>query len=199
MNDTTQGMGYIWGLWPLDSYWINRHTIIRKGRTVPQQQCGEHVSGTNSSLEKEQFSFTQNSTGLVYQIQEWNYSCTRGNTYFDLISKDPMTQCLLKIEKSFCNDKESFPFIFFSLQTAQWCSDRYRSNGFNKLKNWCFPFYWLWGSLDVFSRTSQNDQTWKIFFVHVGHRHVYLYQKSSFTHSSKAYSKSKNKLQKRQL
>ena len=40
---------------------------------------------------------------------------------FYLISKDPMTQYLLRIEKSFCNDnfRINFLFIFSSLQSAQ--------------------------------------------------------------------------------
>jgi hypothetical protein len=67
-----------------------------------------------------------------------------------------MTQYLLRIEKSFCNDNLRIHFLVFF-------SDRYRSNGFNKLKNGCFQFLWLWGSLDASSRTSQMTKPEKCF------------------------------------
>jgi len=70
---------------------------------------------------------------------------------FYSISKDPMTQYLLKIEKSFCNDNfRIHVLLFFLTQTAQSCSDRYRYNDFNKLKNGCFQYLLFMTTLVVY-------------------------------------------------
>jgi hypothetical protein len=87
---------------------------------------------------------------------------------------------------------------FFSLQTAQWYTDRYRSDGFNKLKNGCFQFYWLW-DFWMHLVVLRKWQNLKNVCRPCRTPSCILTSKSSFTRCSKAYGKNVKKLQKRLL